>query len=41
MVDPYYEIIWAKNSVAGLGRHPTAGYGAAADVTEKQEIMTQ
>ena len=41
MVDPHCEILWYDNSGAGLGRHPTAYYGAAADNAANQEIITQ
>ena len=35
MVDSHYEIMRGNNSGAGLGRQPSAGYGAAADDAEK------
>ena len=41
MVDSQCEIIWANTSGAGLGRHPTADYVAAADVLTKKEIIYQ
>ena len=36
MVDSRFEHIWANNSGAGLGHHPTADCGAALDVIYKR-----
>ena len=41
MVESHCENMWSNNSVAGLGRHPTADYGAAADFPSKQLIISQ
>ena len=41
MVDPHCEIMWANTSVSGLGRYPTADYGAAKYNAENQAIITQ
>ena len=31
MMDSQFKLVLEDNSVVGLGRHPTADYGAAAD----------
>ena len=41
MADPHYEILWADNSGAGLGSHPTENYGAGIYYTPKQAIIYQ
>ena len=41
MVDSHFEILWAENSGAGLGRQPTAIYGAGLDNPEKHAVITQ
>ena len=41
MVQSYYETMWANNLGAGLVRHLTLYYGAAADNAEKGSIIAQ
>ena len=41
MVNSNCESMWANKSGANLGRYPTADYGSAADVPEKQAIIAQ
>ena len=41
MVDSHGDIMWANNSVAGLGRHPTENYGSGLDDREKKAIISQ
>ena len=36
-----YDILWAKNSVACLGSHPTEDYGVAGDDAEKLALIAQ
>ena len=40
-MDSHCEIMWGDNSVAGLGCHPTADYGSAADNSENQALICQ
>ena len=41
MVDSHYEILWADNSGADLGHHPTSKYSAGIYDAEKQAIIAQ
>ena len=41
IVDEHCEILWADNSGAGLGRHPTANHGAGLDNLTKQAMIYQ
>ena len=41
MVDSHFEILWADNYGAGLGRHPTENYSPGLDDAQKQEIISQ
>ena len=40
-MDSQFKLVLEDNSVVGLGRHPTADYGAAEDDTAKQKIISQ
>ena len=41
MVDSHCEILWADNSGAYLGCHPTANYAAVLNDVERQSIIAQ
>ena len=41
MVESQCEILWADNLGSGLGHHPTADNGVAAENPEKEAITTQ
>ena len=41
MVDPQFEILWAYNSGAGLGSHPTENYGLGIYYPAKHAIIAQ
>ena len=41
MVDSQCEILWADNSGADLGSHPTENYASGLDYAEKQAIFSQ
>ena len=41
MMDSHCEIMWSKNSGAGLEQNPTAFYGAAPNDQVKQTITPQ
>ena len=41
MMDLHYEIPWAENSGANLGRQPTENYASGLDDAQKQGIISQ
>ena len=41
MVDSHCEVMWANNSVVGLGCHPIEDYGSAVDFPVKHIIISQ
>ena len=41
MVDSYCEILWAENSGAYLGRHPTENYAAVLDDAANQAVIAK
>ena len=41
MVDSHCEILWADNSEAGLGCHPTENYVSGIDDPSKKSVIAQ